>query len=78
MGRVETAVAPLYPPDAVMERQRAARVLWAGVHGITSLSTANKLSNVTSDAAALLVSDLVSNYLAGVTAKAGTARAAAS
>lgn len=78
MSRVETAVAPLYPPDAALERQRAARVLWAGVHGITSLSTANKLSNVTSDAAALLVTDLVSNYLAGVAANAGTARAAAS
>jgi AcrR family transcriptional regulator len=78
MSRVETAVAPLYPPDAVMDRQRAARVLWAGVHGITSLSTANKLSNVTSEAAGLLVADLVSNYLAGVSANAGTARAAAS
>jgi AcrR family transcriptional regulator len=78
MSRVETAVAPLYPPDAVMDRQRAARVLWAGVHGITSLSTANKLSNVTSEAAGLLVADLVSNYLAGVTANAGTARAAVS
>ncbi len=78
MSRVETAVAPLYPSDATLERQRAARVLWAGVHGITSLSTANKLSNVTSDAAALLVTDLVSNYLAGVAANAGTARAAAS
>jgi AcrR family transcriptional regulator len=66
MSRVETAVAPIYPPDAVLERQRAARVLWAGVHGITSLSTANKLANVTSEAAALLVSDLIHNYLAGV------------
>jgi len=78
MSRVETAVAPLYPPDAAIERQRAARVLWAGVHGITSLSTANKLSNVTSEAAGLLVADLVSNYLAGVSANAGRARAAAS
>ena len=78
MGRVETAVAPLYPPDAVLERQRAARVLWAGVHGITSLSTANKLSNVTSEAAASLVTDLVSNYLAGAAIKSAPARAAAS
>jgi AcrR family transcriptional regulator len=78
MSRVEAAVAPLYPPDAVLARQRAARVLWAGVHGITSLSTANKLSNVTSDAAALLIADLVNNYLAGVAASAGAARAAAS
>ncbi|MFN3744864.1 MAG: TetR/AcrR family transcriptional regulator [Hyphomicrobiaceae bacterium] len=78
MSRVEAAVAPLFPPEAVLERQRAARVLWAGVHGITSLSTANKLTNVTSDAAALLISDLVSNYLAGVAANAGAVRAAAS
>jgi AcrR family transcriptional regulator len=78
MSRVEAAVAPLFPAEAVLERQRAARVLWAGVHGITSLSTANKLANVTSDAAALLISDLVSNYLAGVAANAGAARAAAS
>jgi AcrR family transcriptional regulator len=66
MSRVETAVAPIYPPEAVLERQRAARVLWASVHGITSLSTANKLANVTTEAAALLVSDLINNYLAGV------------
>lgn len=66
MSRVETAVAPIYPPEALLERQRAARVLWASVHGITSLSTANKLANVTTEAAALLVSDLINNYLAGV------------
>ena len=48
-------------------RQRAARVLWAGVHGITSLSTADKLSNITSEAAGPLVHDLVSTYLAGLT-----------
>jgi AcrR family transcriptional regulator len=76
MGRVEAAVAPIYPPDAVLERQRAARVLWAGVHGITSLSTANKLSNVTTEAAALLVADLINNYLAGVAANMTSAKAA--
>ena len=75
MSRVETAVAPIYPPDAVLERQRAARVLWAGVHGITSLSTANKLANVTSEAAALLVADLIHNYLAGVKVNTAGAKA---
>ncbi|MBS0240529.1 MAG: TetR/AcrR family transcriptional regulator [Proteobacteria bacterium] len=68
MSRVEEAMAPLFPPDATVERQRAARVLWAGVHGITSLATANKLSNVTTEAANLLVRDLIKNYLAGVAA----------
>jgi AcrR family transcriptional regulator len=75
MSRVEAAVAPIYPPDAVLERQRAARVLWASVHGITSLSTANKLANVTTEAAALLVSDLINNYLAGVKVNTAGARA---
>jgi AcrR family transcriptional regulator len=66
MSRVETAMAPLFPADAEAERHRAARVLWAGVHGITSLATANKLSNVTTEAANLLVRDLIKNYLSGV------------
>ena len=75
MSRVESAVAPIYPPDAVLERQRAARVLWASVHGITSLSTANKLANVTTEAAALLVGDLINNYLAGVEVNTAGAKA---
>jgi AcrR family transcriptional regulator len=70
MSRVETAMAPLFPANSDLERQRAARVLWAGVHGITSLATANKLSNVTNEAASLLVRDLVQNYLAGVASQA--------
>lgn len=68
MTRVEAAMAPLFPAEAIQERHRAARVLWAGVHGITSLATANKLSNVTTEAANLLVRDLIKNYLAGVAA----------
>jgi AcrR family transcriptional regulator len=66
MGQVEEALAPLFPTGHEAERQRAARVLWAGVHGITSLSTADKLSVVTSDTAGRLVDDLVGTYLAGL------------
>ena len=66
MGRVEEALSPLFPPGREAERQRAARVLWAGVHGITSLSTADKLSVVTTEAANRLVEDLVNTYLAGL------------
>ena len=51
MGRVEEALAPLFPAGQEADRQRAARVLWAGVHGITSLSTADKLSVVTTETA---------------------------
>ena len=66
MGRVEEALAPLFPPGREADRQRAARVLWAGVHGITSLSTADKLSVVTTESANRLIDDLVVTYLAGL------------
>jgi AcrR family transcriptional regulator len=66
LARVEQALAPLLPAATEMERKRVARVLWAGVHGITSLSTADKLSIVTTEAAGRLVDDLVSTYLNGL------------
>ena len=73
MGRVEEALAPLFPPGRETDRQRAARVLWAGVHGITSLSTADKLSVVTSESASRLIDDLVATYLAGLACASGAA-----
>lgn len=66
MSRVEEALAPVMDGADKETLERAARVLWAGVHGITSLSTADKLSIVTADAAGPLVHDLVSNYLNGL------------
>ncbi len=69
LARVEQSLAPLFPAGHEVDRQRAARVLWAGVHGITSLSTADKLSIVTTEAASRLIDDLVRTYLQGVKAK---------
>ena len=69
LARIDQALTPLLPHASEQERKRAARVLWAGVHGITSLSTADKLSIVTTEAAGRLVDDLVSTYLAGLLAK---------
>ena len=66
MGQVETALAPLMPRSDRGHLERAARVLWAGVHGITSLSTADKLSNVTAETAGPLVDLLVTTFLAGL------------
>lgn len=66
LGRIETAMAPLFDGESDVERKRAARVLWAGVHGITSLSTADKLSNVSTESAWPLVKDLVETYLDGL------------
>lgn len=66
MRKVEQSLVPLLGSEDPLLLQRAARVLWAGVHGITSLSTADKLSNVTTESAGPLVDDLVTNYLAGI------------
>jgi AcrR family transcriptional regulator len=65
-AQIEHALAPWFAPGSEPERQRAARALWAGVHGITSLSTADKLSVVTRETAGRLVDDLVATYLAGL------------
>jgi AcrR family transcriptional regulator len=66
MGQIERALAPHFPPGAEADLRRAARVLWAAVHGITSLSTAAKLPVVKTEAAGRLIDDLVGTYLAGL------------
>lgn len=66
LERVEAAIRPLLFDKDPLAAKRAARVLWAGVHGITALAAADKLSTVTSDDAIALVDDLVENYLAGL------------
>ncbi len=74
LARVEGAVRPLLPDASADAIKRSARVLWAGVHGITSLSTADKLANITTDSAAPLIDDLVGLYLAGLEAQHRTAQ----
>lgn len=69
LALIEDALKPLLTDTDPQRLHRAARVLWAGVHGITSLSTTNKLGNVTTETATPLVEDLVRNYIAGLTAK---------
>ena len=66
LARVEAAIAPHFASGREDERKRAARVMWAGVHGIVSLSTADKLSIVTPESAGRLVDDLVATYMAGL------------
>jgi AcrR family transcriptional regulator len=46
--------------------RRAARVIWASVHGITSLSTTEKLASITDDSAGVLIDKLVRTYLNGL------------
>ncbi len=68
MSKVEDALQPLardVDPETV---RRSAKTLWAGVHGITSLSTADKLQIISTDSAGALLDDLVSTHLAGLEA----------
>lgn len=65
LDEVEKVITPLAGCD---HPGRHARVLWASVHGITSLATAEKLSNVTPENAGVLVEDLVRTYAAGLNA----------
>ena len=66
LGRVETAIMPFMKGSDSAAVARSAHVLWASVHGITSLATADKLSSITTETAHVLVDDLVSNYIAGL------------
>lgn len=65
LDKVEDALRPLSGGHSPQDVKRAARVLWAGVHGISSLSAADKLSVISADDANVLMEDLVRSYLAG-------------
>jgi AcrR family transcriptional regulator len=63
---IEDALTPIIGSDSPGLPKRAARTLWARVHGITSLSTANKLANITARADRGMVDDFLTTYLDGL------------
>lgn len=63
---IEAALAPYLASAEPGAQKQAARTLWASVHGMTSLSTANKLSHVTARAGRSMVDEFMSTYLAGL------------
>lgn len=65
MGKVEDALRPLSLGRSPEDIKRSARVLWAGVHGISTLSAADKLSIISEADASVLMEDLVRTYLSG-------------
>ena len=64
-GRVEQAVAPLTAGDRALAGA-SAKVLWAALHGVCSLSISGKLDTVGAKSALALAEDLVENYLEGL------------
>lgn len=64
---VEEALAPHMSGD-MNKRRRAAKVLWAGIHGICVLSLSGKLDIVGADKTEVLVDSLMDTYLKGLAA----------
>jgi AcrR family transcriptional regulator len=63
---LEAALAPLVADADSAAKKHAARTLWVGVHGMTSLSAVDKFSSMTNTAGASHIDELVSTYLAGL------------
>ena len=75
VGHIEGALAGCVPQQTDSQTlNRSARVLWAGLHGIASLSTTEKLSSITSDSVERLVDDFVETYLGGLRERARNGR----
>lgn len=62
---VERVIAPLYHHNE-RKTQRASRVLWAGLHGMTVLDQLDKLDAAGSDSARILADSLIEHYIAGL------------
>ena len=69
-GLVETVLDPLFDPDDTEDRARSARVLWAGLHGISMLSLGGRLSPLGVQEAEDLVETLITCHVAGLRAQA--------
>lgn len=68
---VSRLVAPLVLGD--QERaDRAAKVLWASLHGVCSLAMSGKLDTVNAETADVLADSLLRNYLHGLQLEDGT------
>jgi AcrR family transcriptional regulator len=67
---VERALTPLIPSSTPEQRTNITRGLWAMVHGVSSLATADKLTHVSAANAPELLDELVRTDLAGLSARA--------
>ncbi len=64
----EDALAGLFGPGQGEEKTRAARILWASVHGFCALATSGKLPAVSEQSVTEMAEHLISNYLVGLRA----------
>ena len=64
-GRVERMLAPLKDDHDALEIERAARVLWASVHGICTLKIRHRLDLAGSQTTEEMAQMLIDNFLNG-------------
>jgi AcrR family transcriptional regulator len=68
-GRVEQMLAPLKSDHTALEIERAARVLWAGVHGICTLKIRHRLDLAGNQTTGEMAQMLIDNFLTGFAQK---------
>jgi len=68
IGRLEAVLAQIVGAEGGRAK-RSARALWAGLHGVTLLSTTTKAGRVMAEATTELIDELVEAYLAGLKRK---------
>lgn len=66
LGMAERCVAGLFTPEDETARHHHARVMWASLHGITSLAVSGKLAET--ESAEAMAASLARHYLAGLRA----------
>jgi AcrR family transcriptional regulator len=64
-GRVERMLSPLKSEHEAIEIERAARVLWASVHGICSLKIRHRLDLAGNQSTEQMAQMLIDNFLKG-------------
>lgn len=74
MEIVEERLDSLFDNSQAEEKKRAARTLWAGVHGICTLSESGKLQVVAAESTESMARMLVRNFVAGLAYKKQTAK----
>lgn len=70
-GRVEGILAPLAAEHSALEIQQAARVLWAGVHGICTLKIRQRLDLAGGQTTSEMTQMLIKNFIKGFTSPSG-------
>jgi len=71
LGLVERALSPLFDENEEEKLGQAARILWASLHGICSLSESGKLDVVTSQSVREMAEGMMFHFITGLQVNLG-------